>query len=69
MKQCLVQDNDAHWYCIPVDLTDSFYTFMVRLGTDDLESVETLALFENVFGKMRLEHHLSCYSFENWERL
>ena len=56
-KMCFVSDDDAHWYCIPVDDKELFYQW---LDGDD----------ENFdFNECRLNMHISNYCFENFSEI
>lgn len=63
MKYFFSQDSCGHWYCVPVT--------MRRLWEEatncdpDPDDYKTISEFESLFGKYRIECHISCYNFEN----
>lgn len=49
MKYCLKQDNDPHWYLIPVKLSEKFDIICdVSYVNDDFKN------FDKLFGQMRI---------------
>lgn len=55
-KYCFIQDNDSHWYCIPIGFRRKFYLWAYEEADEEI--------FEN-FEKYRLQKHPSAYCFEN----
>lgn len=56
-KYCLVDDEDGHWYCIPVEERDRFNAWVYE--EDDR--------FD--FDSYRIDMHPSNYCFENFEEI
>ncbi len=48
-RMCLVQDEDTHWYCIPVDEREMFYLRSEVAWRDD-----DFSAFEDAYGKYRI---------------
>jgi len=84
MRKCFVQDNDSHWYCILLELKNSFNISLQQheellskllISQDDEfnklnhELDENESLFEQLFRNNRLNMHISNYSFENLEEI
>ncbi len=53
-RMCFVNDDDGHWYLIPAKDKDKFDTAMEEYDDD---------LINNDFGGMRLNRHISFYTF------
>jgi len=61
-KYCLIQDDDCHWYAIPLSLKREFAIWNTTdPEDDDFDCCK--------FGEYRLNKHISSYSFENIEEI
>lgn len=85
MRKCFVQDNNAHWYSIFIELKPIFYNLNERhqklldilFSLQDNENSDNInieldkseKIFESLFGKYKLNMHISNYSFENLEEI
>ena len=84
MRKCFVSDNSSHWYCILVELKNTFfflieeheklYKQIINLHDERFSQVsdkidENEDMFESLFGGSRLNMHISNYSFENLEEI
>ena len=53
-KQCIVQDESGHYYCIRVELKDKFKDWVYEVSDADFE-------------QYTLNRHISNYSFDNFQ--
>lgn len=61
---CLLQDDDCHWYLVPVELKPKFQSM-----ADNARVQEDFERFDDEFGKFRCGGGPSNYSFENPEEI
>ena len=59
-RQCFETDEDGHWYLIPTTDRELFNRFL----NDDDETK-----FEDAFSDMRLNMHISNYSFVDCKQI
>jgi hypothetical protein len=60
MRKCFLTDDSGHWYAVPVD-SKGFFNFLC----DQSDEEEDWEEFEDNFGDMRLDRHISSYSFND----
>lgn len=61
---CLMEDEEGHWYCIPVGLRDRFEELITKVY--EFGEWEE---FAGRFDKYRLSSHPTRYKFKNLERM
>jgi len=60
-RWCFERDDEGHWYLIPFELQSAFYDMEEACeGGDNLDACND---FTDMFGKMMIGCHPSCYTF------
>lgn len=68
-RKCFVSDDDSHWYCIPVSLKREFFRMSDEMAKDPPFSDLIFEQFDEKFSSMRLNMHISNYSFIDMEEV
>ena len=71
-RQVFEQDEDSHWYCIPLSMKELFHELLCGIPNVPLKSIESYdqsEVFNDKFGPYRLPGGISNYSFTDMQEI